>query len=183
MLRPALRTLLIGILCLAVPALASADVYRWIDERGVVNYGDRPPPENAKGLRSLDLDLDGVNVIPAIPRAELDRLRERDLQRRLRQLEAEVEELCAREAAEAIAPVVASPEPRFFGYPVFWVGRSWKGRAETWREHRPAHPIHRPLPWLDKPRFELPPLSTGARPAPRRHAAPPAAGSEMLIAR
>lgn len=183
MFRPAPRTLLLGILCLVLPAMAAADVYRWIDERGVVNYGDRPPAKSAKGLRSLDLDLDGVNVIPAIPRAELDRLRERDLERRLRQLEAEVEELRARESAQAAAPVVAPSEPRYFGYPVFWVGRTSKVRAETGREHRPRHPVGRPLPWLDKPRFDLPPLSTRSRPAPGRHVASPAPGGEMLIAR
>lgn len=183
MFRPAPRTLLIGLLGLVAPAVAGADVYKWIDERGIVNYGDRPPPLNAKGVRSLDLDLDGVTVIPGIPKAELEKLRERELERRLRQLEAEVEELRAREAAQAAAPVVSPPEPRHYGYPVFWVGRSWKGRAETGRAHRPVHPIVRPLPGAGKPRVDPLPMSIGPRPAPRRHATPPAPGSAMLIAR
>ncbi|MBL8484105.1 MAG: DUF4124 domain-containing protein [Rhodocyclaceae bacterium] len=37
-----------------------ADTYRWVDERGVVNYGDKPP----KGVQSTAVD-DSPNQIPA----------------------------------------------------------------------------------------------------------------------
>lgn len=37
----AMRTLFI--LLLILPGLAAAEIYRWVDEDGVVHYGDRPP--------------------------------------------------------------------------------------------------------------------------------------------
>jgi hypothetical protein len=38
---------IIALACSTLPAQA-AEVYRWIDERGVVNYSNEPPPKNAK---------------------------------------------------------------------------------------------------------------------------------------
>ena len=81
---------------------ACADVFKWVDERGVVNYGDRPP-QHIKGSRPRELDVDGATVLPGFPKEELQLLRERGAQRRLRQLEAEVEELRARDAARVAA--------------------------------------------------------------------------------
>ncbi len=33
----------------AVAPLAQAETYKWVDERGVVNYSNAPPPASAKG--------------------------------------------------------------------------------------------------------------------------------------
>ncbi|HUO82726.1 MAG TPA: DUF4124 domain-containing protein [Gammaproteobacteria bacterium] len=37
----------------ALPAAAGADVYRWVDENGVVHYGDRIPPEASRHDREV----------------------------------------------------------------------------------------------------------------------------------
>jgi hypothetical protein len=42
-------------LLLAAPALASAQVHRWVDEKGTVHYSDSAPPE---GVKSVVLDID-----------------------------------------------------------------------------------------------------------------------------
>lgn len=36
---------IVCLLLLLVPVLANAEIYRWVDENGVVHYGDRPPAQ------------------------------------------------------------------------------------------------------------------------------------------
>ena len=47
-----MRTLLscVALACLALPAATVADVYRWVDDNGVVHFGDRPGDERAERL-------------------------------------------------------------------------------------------------------------------------------------
>jgi hypothetical protein len=159
----------------ATPALAQ--VYKWVDERGVVSYGDQPPP-GARGARPLDLTPGMQSVIPGIPREELDRLRERDTQKRLRQLEAEVEELRAREAARAAVAAVAAPtETVRYVYPGYW--NRWPGRpVHPWPPITPpvtppvAPPVATPLPVVPRPPMLKPPPGTGV-PLPRPNPRPP----------
>jgi hypothetical protein len=171
---------MLAALCLTTPVPAGAEVYKWVDERGVVNYGDTPP-QKSRGVMALDLQSGVETVIPGITREELERLRERDSERRLRQLEAEVEELRARDAARSAASAASASEPRYSSYPVYWYGRTLPGRGGIGREHRPAHPIAKP--WPRDP--ELMPgkqslKASGPAAAPSRR--PPIAGqpSEML---
>jgi hypothetical protein len=149
--------------CLAAPSPAQADVYKWVDERGVVNYGDRPP-QRVKGARVLDLDAGSLSVVPGIPKEELERLRERDMQRRLQQLELEVEALRGREAAGADsypAPAEADVDDDFFyGYPVY-------GYRPKWRRHPGIGAVHRPKPPIAEPRRRGPrQLRSGLAPPP-----------------
>lgn len=52
-------------LLLAAAPLAHGEVYKWVDEKGVVNYGGTPPPGSAaKALPSHDSRL---TVVPAPP--------------------------------------------------------------------------------------------------------------------
>ncbi len=39
----------------AVSAIAFAQMYRWVDEKGRVQYSDKPPPANMKGQRVIPL--------------------------------------------------------------------------------------------------------------------------------
>jgi hypothetical protein len=39
-----MKRCLIALLCLLFAAQASAQLYRWVDEKGRVQYGDKPPP-------------------------------------------------------------------------------------------------------------------------------------------
>jgi hypothetical protein len=84
----------------AAPLAAPAALYKWVDDRGVVNYGDTPPP-GAKQVTQLDESASTLSVVPGIPKEELDRLRERETQARVERLERELDELRARAAAAA----------------------------------------------------------------------------------
>jgi hypothetical protein len=150
MLTRPLPLLLVCALCLAATAQVRADMYKWVDDRGVVNYGDRLPPR-AKDPRPLELEVDGTASIRGIPKEELLLLRERDAERRLQQLEAEVEELRSREATPAAAPAAEQSEARASWYPVYGFPASGYGRKrvrhpEAGQPSRPMHPIARPLP-------------------------------------
>ena len=41
-----MRTLVGALIVIAAGTCAAAEAYRWVDERGVVNYGSRPPEES-----------------------------------------------------------------------------------------------------------------------------------------
>lgn len=171
---------MLAALCLTTPWHAGAEVYKWVDERGVVNYGDTPP-QNSRVVRPLDLQPGIETVIAGIPREELERLRERDKERRLRQLEAEVEELRALEAARSAASAAPPREPGYSSSPVFWVGRTFPGRGGIGREHRPTRPIAKP--WPGEP--ELIPgnrslKSSGLTAAPGRRPPMPSQPSDLL---
>ena len=92
----------ISLALLASPALAQ--VYKWVDESGKVNYGDRAPSGSKGALLGAAAGV--VNIVPGIPKEELDRLRKQDEQRRLERLEREVDEL----RTQSFARVNVAPE-------------------------------------------------------------------------
>jgi hypothetical protein len=56
--------LLLALACAAGPALAQSDkaiAYRWVDEHGVVHYGDSIPPKYARDSRQI-LNSQGVEI-------------------------------------------------------------------------------------------------------------------------
>lgn len=66
-MRPILLSALAGALVLlALPA--GAQIYRWVDERGVVNYASRPPADGVRAVR-VDQAESRISVIPMAPRA------------------------------------------------------------------------------------------------------------------
>jgi hypothetical protein len=132
-----------AVLCAtATSPVAVAQMYRWVDENGVVNYGDRPPPVRAKGARTVSESAGSLSVVPGISKDEMQRLRERDEQQRIQQLERENEELRARERARAAQPpavVVQEVYVPAYGYP-----------SGARPPHRP--PGARPEPPVDRPK-------------------------------
>ena len=42
------RTILLAVMLAATSALVAAQLYRWVDEKGAVEYRDTPPPKGAK---------------------------------------------------------------------------------------------------------------------------------------
>jgi hypothetical protein len=73
--RPALAAIAAWV-CWTMP-VQSAEVYRWIDERGVVNYSNEPPPKNAKA-RDVRVVEDRLSVYtpekqPERPAARADK--------------------------------------------------------------------------------------------------------------
>lgn len=58
---PRLAALAIAV---ALPALAHGQVYKWLDEKGVVNYSSSPPPKGM-GAVTLDVNSGRVTTMPA----------------------------------------------------------------------------------------------------------------------
>ena len=126
----------------AVPALA--EVYKWVDDSGKVNYGDKPPA-GGKAARPLDEDLGTLSLVPGIPKEELERLHARYEQQRWQQLQREVGELLAREQAQAYAwPEAVYVESYVPAYGYQWPWRRFRGAGNISRW--PDHPFegHKP---------------------------------------
>jgi hypothetical protein len=51
-----------------VPLVSHAEIYKWVDERGVINYANKPPP-NAGHVTRIDENTSNLSIIPtALPR-------------------------------------------------------------------------------------------------------------------
>lgn len=124
-----------------LPLAAFAATYRWIDDKGAVNYGDAPPAA-ARQVRQLDEAAGRVSTIPAVPQAQRERESDFLLRARIARLEAEIE---AQRRAQVAVPVlvpVYDPfvvQPTVLGgfTPVFGPPHHW--RRARW-QHRPVHP-------------------------------------------
>jgi hypothetical protein len=79
-----IRWALIG--ALALPLLAHAQIYKWVDDQGVTNYGNKPPP-NAVGLTTLTGGESRVSVIPSPRPQPAPAASERDLGSRIARVE------------------------------------------------------------------------------------------------
>jgi hypothetical protein len=95
-----------GVLLAAVIAagMAHAQVYKWTDERGVVNYSSTPPPAG-RSARRVDEDRGRVSTIPTEPGAAAAAKGDRALRERVDRLEQDVasqrQSAAATEAASA----------------------------------------------------------------------------------
>ena len=127
-----------------------AQLYKWVDEKGVVNYGDKPPPN--KNAQALGEKSGSVTVVPGMSREDLDRQRERDTRQRVQQLEREVDVLRSREGARAQTP----PEPVYeeIYVPAYGYGRPVHRPPSSRPRGNPYEPTPEPNPPL---RFERPP--------------------------
>jgi hypothetical protein len=88
-----------------LPLALAAATYKWIDENGVVNYGNTPPAA-ARQVRQLDEEAGRVSTIPAVPKAQIERESDRLLRARVTRLEEELEDL-RRARAAATVPMPA----------------------------------------------------------------------------
>ena len=137
MMRRFLPALMCG-LCAAGPA--SAELYKWVDEGGVVNYGDKPPA-GALQVRSLDEDRSSVSVVPGLSKEELERQRKSVEQARIERLERELADLQRAPAPVAQAQESTTYYPGYYGY--YGVPtRTWPRQPE----HRPSKPQPPKLP-------------------------------------
>ncbi|MEW5880965.1 MAG: DUF4124 domain-containing protein [Pseudomonadota bacterium] len=131
--RPALSMLVAIAAALAAPRGVCAQPYKWVDERGVVNYGDAPPA-NANGVRQLDAANVPLSIVPGLAREVIERERERALEARVAELRREVEELRARASAPVIVPVpVVRESPVIVAHPLRLHGH----RFDKARPHPP----------------------------------------------
>jgi hypothetical protein len=92
-------------LLLLVPAIAAAQVYRWVDERGTVHYSNETPP---KGVKATKLDIDARPGAPSPDTQECYTVRCQGERMEARLAQRDVAE--ARAAAERAAS--APPQPR-----------------------------------------------------------------------
>jgi hypothetical protein len=91
----AMLPLLYALLAVGLVAEAPAELYKWVDERGVVNYTDKPPP--GRNARALPETSGSLSVVPGLSSNELERQRDRADDLRVQRLERELAELRGRE--------------------------------------------------------------------------------------
>ena len=122
-------------LTLLISTPAGAEIYKWVDEKGNVHYGDCPPPECAASE---------VSVAPA-PSAEAVREAQERLER-LRKLEGQ-----AREGSEAKTPpsvTIRAKPPAASGQREVEcfapLSSTWGGRIEDTREEVSRKPLTKP---------------------------------------
>jgi hypothetical protein len=151
---PSLPSLLALMVLGAFAQPAGAQLYRWVDERGTVNYGDTPPP-NARQVTPLNPDRSGVSVVPGLSREEMDRAKKSAEQARIERLEREVKSL--REESRSRPPPAPPPpvnEPTTVYVPVYpgppRPPRPWPPRPPKPQPIEPPPPP--PPPLFTKPR-------------------------------
>lgn len=142
--------------------VAAAPVYRWVDEGGLVHFGDEPPPDGAGAVERVEVEPgspaagdDYYSVVNQARRMEAQRL-ERERHR------AEVEAL-RREAAPAGPAPPPPPEP-VSPRAVWVVPPGYWGPGYRPGHWPPVRPGWDPRPgWDGRPRRQAPP-----RPEPPR---------------
>ena len=109
-------------LALAVPLAAQAEIYRWVDDRGVVNYSSTKP-EGVKKVAQIAEDSGRVSTVPGISPELVAQQRQLELEARIQRLERELYDQRARDAMAAAQSYPAYPYPAYYsgyaGYPAY----------------------------------------------------------------
>lgn len=140
------RQLFVAAVVGAFAQAAGAQLYRWVDERGVVNYGDTPPA-NARQVTPLNPDKSGVSVVPGLSREDLERAQQSAERARIERLEREVRSLREDAASRPPPPPAPAPSTESVYVPYYYDG---------WARPRPHPPGTRPKPPKPQP-IEPPP--------------------------
>lgn len=82
--------------CMLLPVSVSAQIYKWVDATGKVQYGDRPPIDKRNPEQ-----LGGYSAVEATPRISATDWKEKDREFRKRRIEKQMQE--AKEQA-AVSP-------------------------------------------------------------------------------
>jgi hypothetical protein len=128
---------------LAVAPLHAQQLYRWVDEKGVVNYGDQPPPKATDARR---VDAEGrVTVVPGLSKEQMQRAAEIDERRRAQAQKAEAERR-ARDQARAAAQAQAPAQPQVVDQPAdgYFVDGVWVPWGARPPGNVPGDPVQRP---------------------------------------
>ena len=110
------------------PATAASQVYKWVDERGVTHYGEKPPTSARESrVKTLDIELTGNDPPPRAgecytiqcqyTRMRADRL-ERE-ERSLREWESRQRAAAAQKQAEAAAAQARADDRWSRGSPLY----------------------------------------------------------------
>ena len=113
---------IVCVLALAAPLAAQAEIYRWVDDRGVVNYSS-VKPEGVKKVAQIAEDSGRVSTVPGISQELVAQQRQLELEARIQRLELELYEQRARDAMAAAQSYSAYPSPAYYsgyaGYPAY----------------------------------------------------------------
>ena len=125
-------------LCIALPV--HAQMYKWVDEKGVTNYSTSPP---AGTVKAKVVEEDQISVVPTDPDLERqgEALRKREA-RRAKQAEAESQRRRQQQAAAPQPAPAPPPAPDDPYSDEWWYGGGYYPPAH--RPVRPTHPIARP---------------------------------------
>jgi nucleotidyltransferase/DNA polymerase involved in DNA repair len=105
-------------LALAAPLAAQAEIYRWVDDRGVINYSS-VRPEGVKKVTQIAEDNGRVSTVPGMSQELLAQQRQLELEARIQRLERELYEQRARDAMAAAQSYPAYPYPAYSGYAAY----------------------------------------------------------------
>jgi hypothetical protein len=127
------------VLASAAPC-ATAQLFKWIDDEGVVNYGDSPPP----GIRVLPVTHGTVSSVGGVPKQQMEEMRARDQQRKAQRAGRDADEVATVPGPTAVPTddvQYAEGYAAGYGYPP----RRLRPAAPTVRP-RPEQPIANPTP-------------------------------------
>jgi hypothetical protein len=95
----------VALLGAATPAV-SAQLYKWVDERGITNYSNQPPadPDTAKNLRPVEGSLSVYSPDPALARAVVAFRQESNNRRLAERIDYLERELAAERLARQYSP-------------------------------------------------------------------------------
>ena len=66
-IRTLFRQITLGLMLIALPAVVTAEIYRWVDADGNVHFSDQPPPDNGKKAETVDVQDAPVPVQQSKP--------------------------------------------------------------------------------------------------------------------
>ena len=142
-MRASLRTFFIALL--AAAPLAHAQVYKWTDEKGVVNYSNSPPVE-ARSKKGVSVVEDRVSVYSADP-AVVQATQNARERRGLVPPGAAVDQRPPPPApAQQPVPPVTAVDPCINGYDPVACGGYYSSSPAFAGRHRPPHLIQPNLP-------------------------------------
>jgi hypothetical protein len=146
-------------LAVAAPLAAQAEIYRWVDDRGVINYSSIRP-EGVKKVTQIAEDSGRVSTVPGISPELVAQQRQLELEARIQRLERELYEQRARDAMAAAAyssyPYGGySPGYSYSGYYPGYAYATYPWYGYRFAAVRPVFPRH---------------VHAVVRPAPVRHA-------------
>ena len=132
-------------------SVAHAETYKWVDERGVVNYSNTPPPGAAKAAQTIAERVSTYEIDPSLRRAvayTVPSSYEQMLQQEWLQRQRLMAE---RQNAQTIYENPAEPDHYHSAYPGFYypVATVRAVRAVHRRpvQHRPVHQRPAPRPF------------------------------------
>jgi hypothetical protein len=133
---------------LAAPLAAQAEIYRWVDDRGVVNYSSTRP-EGVKKVTQIGEDNGRVSTVPGLSQELLARQRQLELEARIQRLERELYEQRARDAMAAAAPAYPQYPAYYSGYaayPAYYPAYGYPIVGARAAHPRRFHAVVRPAP-------------------------------------